>query len=68
MRGVPFEGEAFRLRLTGQPGMRFTLQTSSNLVSWTPLVTNSSTSGAFDYTDARSTNAPRRFYRAVMLP
>ena len=25
-------------------------------------------SGSFDYTDAKSTNAPRRFYRALMLP
>jgi hypothetical protein len=59
---------ANRLRLIGQPAMRFTLQTSSNLVNWTPLVTNTSTTGTFDYIDTRSTNAPRRFYRALMLP
>jgi hypothetical protein len=60
--------QAFRLRLTGRPAMRFTLQASSNLVSWVPLVTNTSASGSFDFTDSRSTNAPRRFYRALMLP
>lgn len=59
---------ALRLRLTGRPAMRFTLQSSSNLVSWVPLVTNTSASGTFDFTDSRSTNAPRRFYRALMLP
>ena len=48
--------------------MRFTLQASSNLVSWVSLVTNTSASGSFDFTDTRSTNAPRRFYRALMLP
>ena len=59
---------AFRLRLTGQPAMHFTLQASSNLLSWIPLVTNTSAGGTFDYTDSKSTNAPRRFYRALMLP
>jgi hypothetical protein len=59
---------ALRLRLTGQPAMRFTLQASSNLVSWIPLVTNTSATGTFDFTDTKSTNAPRRFYRALMLP
>jgi hypothetical protein len=60
--------KAMRLRLTGQPAMRFTLQTSSNLVNWTSLVTNSSSAGLFDYIDSKSTNAPRRYYRALMLP
>jgi hypothetical protein len=59
---------AFQLRLTGQPAMRFTLQGSSNLVNWIPLVTNTSASGTFDFTDSRSTNMTRRFYRALMLP
>jgi hypothetical protein len=59
---------ALRLRLTGQPAMHFMLQASSNLVSWVPLITNTSASGTFDFTDTRSTNAPRRFYRALMLP
>jgi hypothetical protein len=60
--------KAIRLRLTGQPTMRFAIQASTNLVNWTSISTNSSTSGTFDYIDNRSTNTPRRFYRALMLP
>ena len=60
--------KAFKLRLTGQPAMRFTIQASTNFVNWTPLLTNTSATGSFDYTDPKSTNAPRRFYRALMLP
>ena len=59
---------AFQLRLSGPPAMRFTIQASSNLVNWTSIVTNNSATGTFDYTDSRSTNAPRRYYRALMLP
>lgn len=58
----------FRLRLTGQPAMRFTLQGSTNFVNWTSLTTNTSSSGLFEFTDPRSTNGPFRFYRALMLP
>ena len=60
--------KAFKLRLTGQPAMRFTIQASTNFVNWTPLLTNTSATGSFDYIDPKSTNAPRRFYRALMLP
>ncbi len=59
---------AFKLRLTGQPAMRFTIQASTNFVNWIPLLTNTSATGSFDYTDPKSTNALRRFYRALMLP
>ncbi|MBK8002220.1 MAG: immunoglobulin domain-containing protein [Verrucomicrobia bacterium] len=60
--------KTFRLRLTGQPAMRFTLQGSTNFVNWTSLTTNTSSSGLFEFTDPRSTNGPFRFYRALMLP
>ncbi len=60
--------QTFRLRLTGQPAMKFTLQGSTNFVNWTSLITNSSASGLFEFTDSRSTNSPFRFYRALMLP
>lgn len=58
----------FRLRLTGQPAMHFTLEGSTNCVNWTSLTTNTSSSGFFEFTDPRSTNVPFRFYRALMLP
>jgi uncharacterized repeat protein (TIGR01451 family) len=50
-----------QLTLLGQAGQNYIIQTSSNLLGWTGVVTNT---GSFIYTDSR-TNAPQRFYRAV---
>ena len=43
-------------------GSNSTVQVSTNLLTWTPVYTNS---GAFAYTDPK-TNAPSRFYCVVM--
>ena len=48
--------------------MRFTLQSSSNLLNWTSLVTTNSTNSFFEFTDPRSTNSTLLYYRALMLP
>jgi uncharacterized repeat protein (TIGR01451 family) len=50
-----------QLTLLGQAGQNYIIQTSSNLLVWKGVVTNT---GSFIYTDSR-TNAPQRFYRAV---
>jgi hypothetical protein len=57
-------GGSLQLTLTGYPGQNYAVQTSSNLVVWTTISTNS---GTFIFFDNR-TNAPRRFYRAIQLP
>ena len=57
-----------RVRVTGQAGGKFTLQASTDLVTWISLVTTNSATGIYDYVDAGSTNLPRRFYRAAGLP
>jgi hypothetical protein len=56
----------FQFRLTGTSGESYILQGSTNLISWTPLLTNSTT--LFDYIDTNSSKFPRRFYRAVLGP
>ena len=56
------------LRFTGRPLASFSIQGSANLASWTTLVTTNALAGVHDYTDLSSTNAPIRFYRAVLLP
>jgi hypothetical protein len=58
------EGE-FRLQILGTPGARQILQMSSDLVHWSCLTTNETVEGISEFTDAWSTNAPWRFYRAV---
>jgi uncharacterized delta-60 repeat protein len=57
-----------RVRLTGQPGGKFQLQCTTNLVNWSVLYTTTADSGTFDWTHTGSTNLPRCFYRALTLP
>lgn len=61
---------AHQVRFTGRPSARFSLQSSSNLLNWATMITAnaSATTGRYDYTDQASTNATRRFYRALLLP
>src|SRR6185369_10037750 len=55
------------VRVVGRPGMRFTVQSSTNLLNWSALLTTNSATSIYDYVDP-TTNQPRRFYRAIMLP
>jgi len=60
---------SLQLTLLGQAGQNYAIETSSNLLNWTAVVTNTASlsSSSFIYTDTR-TNAPQRFYRAIRLP
>jgi hypothetical protein len=58
---------ASRVRLTGRPGLRFTIQRSTDLQTWSSLVTTNTPSGVFDLIDS-SPGLPGRFYRALLLP
>jgi uncharacterized repeat protein (TIGR01451 family) len=57
-------GELLQLSVVGSAGQNYGIQISSNLVSWTTIMTNT---GSFIFTDSL-TNAPKRFYRAIQLP
>jgi uncharacterized repeat protein (TIGR01451 family) len=57
-------GELLQLSVSGSPGRSYGIQISSNLVSWTTIMTNT---GSFIFTDSL-TNAPERFYRVISLP
>jgi subtilisin family serine protease len=66
---APATNGPFQLRLSAATNMTCVVQVSTNLTSWHPLVTNTtSTAGTFDFTDAQSTNFAQRFYRAVASP
>jgi len=59
----------FEVRVFAATNLTCVVQVSTNLASWVPLVTNTtSAGGSFDFTDGQSTNFPRRFYRAVASP
>ena len=59
---------AEHVQVSGYANMHFTLQASTDLVNWTALLSTNSPTAVFDYVDAGSTNLPRRFYRALVLP
>ena len=53
------------LQLTGPAGYDYLVQTSTNLVDWTPTVLLADTNGTISFIDLAATNGPQRFYRAI---
>jgi len=51
--------------LRGTTNTSYTLQASTNLVNWSPLVSFAMTNGAVPWVDFTATNYPARFYRLV---
>jgi hypothetical protein len=54
-----------QFQVAGVPGFNYAVQTSTNLIDWVPLLTNSS---PFIFTDANATNSPQQFYRTLYVP
>lgn len=54
---------ALRLNFTGTPGTIYTIETSTNLKSWSALGTSSSATASYQFDDASATDAPMQFYR-----
>jgi Right handed beta helix region/Immunoglobulin domain len=58
----------YDLRLSGPAGKTYILQTSINLVNWTPVVTNTASTGIVEVHDAGLATSPARFFRAASIP
>jgi hypothetical protein len=58
----------YDLRLTGPAGNALILQTSSNLLNWTSVVTNTASTGIIEFHDAGLPTSPARFYRGASIP
>jgi hypothetical protein len=59
----------FSARLSGEPLQDYLIRSSTDLVNWAPVVTNTtSIQGTFDWTDPVSGPPDQRFYRAIRLP
>jgi hypothetical protein len=56
------------VQVIGRSNVSFSLQVSTNLVTWTTLFNTNAPAGVFDFLDNSPTNTPRRYYRAVVLP
>ncbi len=63
--GVPqiSTGGAAQVSVTGLAGQTYIIESSTNLVNWVPVCTNS---GSFIFTDPDAINFPYRFYQAVL--
>lgn len=66
--GEMLPGNYLRLSLSGEPGVTYSIQTSTNLTTWTPLLQVLNTNGICPVTDPTPATAARRFYRAAALP
>jgi hypothetical protein len=54
-----------RLLLSGEPGLTYGIQRSSNFVNWVTVTNLVNTNGFFEFVDAAAANGPR-FYKAVL--
>jgi len=53
------------LTLSGTTNATYTLEVSTNLITWAPLTTFTMTNGTVMYDDSTAANSPMRFYRLV---
>lgn len=56
------------LRVSGQNGSRWSLEATTNFLSWTALETNVISGTSFDHIDTTAPPFSRRFYRARWVP
>jgi autotransporter-associated beta strand protein len=61
-------GGAFQFQVFGPADFNYTVQASTNLVTWANLFTTNPAVMPFIWSDTAQTNFPRRFYRVVIGP
>jgi len=64
----PQPGGQILLQLTGQPGVSYVLQNSTNLTSWTSVTTNAQTGASLTFTNPVPAGSARQFWRALWEP
>ena len=57
-------GDGFKVSLTGEVGASYSIEASTNLVNWTPLVTLTNSNGSVNLVDPAAARFNQRFYRA----
>ena len=61
-------GGLFQMNIAGDNGLAYRLESSTNLIIWTPVVTNTVSGGTASFTDSGVGTQVLRFYRIVLLP
>jgi hypothetical protein len=65
-KALQYGGGQFILQLTNLAGQgAVVVSASTNLIQWTPVFTNPSGFGSFNYTDVNARVYPHRFYQAA---
>jgi uncharacterized repeat protein (TIGR03806 family) len=63
-----FSNGAFQMQLSATPNQSYVLQSSTNLLQWTPISTSTPAASPFDLIDPQATNLQRQFYRVQLQP
>jgi hypothetical protein len=58
----------FLVRIFGEPNTSYAVESSTNLVSWTPRTTLTASDGVMDFLDTNAPASSRTFYRAHTVP
>jgi hypothetical protein len=58
---------SFSFSVMGDPQQKYSVQASTNLTAWQPLITNTAIGGSFFFQDTNAAG-PARFYRAILVP
>ncbi|HWD19438.1 MAG TPA: immunoglobulin domain-containing protein, partial [Verrucomicrobiae bacterium] len=64
-RAPQLSGGVFQLHLSGVAGSTYVIETSTNLSTWIPLVSNNAANGFIDFSDTNAAANALRFYRAI---
>jgi GH25 family lysozyme M1 (1,4-beta-N-acetylmuramidase) len=62
------QGGVVQIAFTGDPFWTYTIETSTNLTSWSVLTNLTSTNSVFQLNAGSVTNSPQQFYRALVNP
>ena len=66
LSGILFDANNnFSFTVAGVPGFNYAVQSSTNLIDWVPLLTNTS---PFTFTDTNTASFQQQFYRSIYTP
>lgn len=68
LKALPAPAGKFAFQLQGQPGTPYVIESSSNLLTWTPVSTNLLTGISTNITNSISAGPGKNFWRAVWQP
>lgn len=65
---VALTNNTYRFRVSATPSYPFTVQVSTNLAGWSPVLSTSSASGTYTFFESNAPSAPQHFYRTRQTP